>query len=387
MKRLRIWLVVLGGLLPLLAACSQGQPAAEEPTAAPDGATTQAAATTADGVDRSQLADTLYFFNWTDYIDPAILDDFEAEYGVRVVQDLYDSNENMLAKIRAGNSGYDVVVPSDYAVQIMIDEGLVAPLDKDLLPNLTHMAEENLDLYFDPGNAYSVPYFWGTTGIAYNTTYFPEPPSSLDIFFERDKLEEIKGRFSMLDDPRETPGIALIYLGESVNTTDPQTLQRVEELLKVQKPYVAAYDSANVNLRLATEETIIAHIWNGDAALARAGIDDKPGNPDIAFLIPEEGGVIWQDNLAILADSPNQYTAHVFLNFLMRPEIAARNSDYVLYLTPNKGAEPLLAEETQEIFASGIRPDEETIARLQWIERSEETSQTFSELWTRVIAQ
>lgn len=374
---MRRWFVVFVVLVITLSACHQRNQPADVQLTVP----------TADGIDHAQLADTLYCYNWADYIDPTILADFTAAYGVEVVQDLYDSNENMLANVRAGNSGYDLVVPSDYAVQTMIAEGLLTPLNKDLLPNLVHMRENNLDHYFDPGNTYSVPYLWGTIGIAYNTTYFSEPPRSLAVFFDPNRLEEITGRLTMRDDPRETPGAALLYLGASVNTTDETTLREIENLLKIQKPYIAAYDSANVHLRLATEETMIAYSSSNDAARAFRGQDDQPGNPNIAFVIPEEGGVIWQDNLAILADSPNQYTAHVFINYLMQPEVAARNADYLLALTPNKDAEPLLAEETQEIFATGIRPDEATFERLQWIERNEETSTAFTNLWISVITQ
>lgn len=374
----RVSLLLLALLLALTTAC------AAAPTAAPP---TGATAPAADGIDRSQLAAELYFFNWSEYIDPELLAEFEQEYGVRVIEDVYDSNEAMIPKIRAGGSGYDLVVPSDYAVQIMITEGLLAPLDKSLLPNLANIRPDLLDLYFDPGNAYSVPYFWGTTGIAYNSEFFTESPDSWAVIFEPERLQEIAGRFTVLDDPRETPGAALIYQGQSVNTTDPAILEQTRELLLQQKPYLTAYDSASINLRLATEEIVLAHAWNGAAATARLGIDDKPGNEKINFLIPQEGGVIWMDNLAIVADSPNQYTAHVFINWLMQAEIAARNTDWVLYLTPNTAAEPLLGTETQAIFDAGFAPTPEERERLEWIERTETTELAFADLWTQVTGQ
>lgn len=380
MKRVLLVLVLL------LAACGQAQPAAE-PTAAPAGNAAAPAAVAGDGVDRSRLASELYFFNWSEYINPELLEEFEQEYGVRVIVDVYDSNETMLPRIRAGNSGYDIVAPSDYAVKIMLQDGLLAELDKSLLPNMQYLNPNNLDAYFDPENVYSVPYFWGTTGIAYNKTVFDEPPDSWSLLFDPAQAADIGGRFTMLDDPRETPAAALIYQGQSVNATDPATLAAAEELLVAQKDLVSAYDSSNVNLKLATEEIVAAHAWNGMAATALLGIEDKPGNPNIGFVIPQEGGVIWQDNLAIVADSPNQYTAHVFINFLLDPEVAARNADWVLYLTPNEAARELLAEETLELYASGIEPDAETIARLQWIERNEETDLAFNDLWTQVRGQ
>lgn len=386
MKRL---LVLFFLLLPVLAACGGNTTSAPTQATAPTSAAqTSPAADSGDlQVDRSRLSKELFLFNWTDYIDPSILEDFEKEYGVKVTQDVFDSNETMLPKIRAGNSGYDIVVPSDYAVKIMVQDKLIVPLDKSLLPNLKHIDPANLDLYFDKGNAYSVPYFWGTTGIAYNKKVFPTAPDSWAALFEPANLEAVRGKFTMLDDPRETPGAVLVYKNKSINATDAADLQVVEQVLKDQKPFVSAYDSSNVNLKLATEEIVIAHAWSGMVAQAINGIGDKPGNPDIAFVIPKEGGTIWQDNLAIVADSQNQYTAHVFINFLLRPAIAARNTDYVLYLTPNKDARPLLAQKTRDTYASGVEPDAETMKRLQWIERNEQTDTAFADLWTQVTGQ
>ncbi|NJM05451.1 spermidine/putrescine ABC transporter substrate-binding protein [Candidatus Gracilibacteria bacterium] len=350
------------------------------------GGTGAGSGTTADGVDRARLSAELYFFNWSDYIEPSILEDFEAEYGVRVIMDLYDANEAMIAKIRAGNSGYDVVVPSDYAVQSMVAEGLLAPLDTTLLTNSGNNDPALMGLFFDEQNAYSMPYFWSTTGIAYNTTVFPTPPTSWSALFDPAQLAAISGKFTMLDDARETPGAALIYQGQSVNTTDPAALAAARELLIAQKPFVAAYDSANTNLKLATEEIVIAHYWSGGAGQAIVGLEDKPGNPNIDFTIPQEGGVIWMDTLAIVHDSPNQYTANVFINYLMRPEVAAKNADYVLYLTPNQAARALLSAETQAVLEV-IEPSAEERERLQWIERTGESDTAFSQLWTEVLAE
>ncbi len=415
MKRL---LVILTLLLPLIAACGSSDatapgneygstvsetspvPASESTQAPAPAATLPPAASTGGDlqVDRSQLSDELFLFNWTDYIDPSVLEDFEKEYGVRVTVDLYDANEKMIPKISTGNSGYDIVVPSDYAVQMMIQDNLLAPLDKNLLPNLKHIDPAHLNLYFDPGNSYSVPYFWGTTGIAYDKTnplFATTPPDSWADLFDPQILQtyppspadRLPKQVSMLEDPRETPGAALVYLGKSINSTDPADLQAAEELLTTQKPYLAVYDSANVNLNLANGDIVIAQAWSGMAAQAIAGIGDKPGNPNIAFVIPKEGGTIWQDNMAIVADSPNKYTAHVFINFMMRPDIAARNANYVLYLTPNRDARSLLDQKTKDIYAAGIEPDAETMKRLQWIERNEQTTTAFADLWTRLTGQ
>jgi spermidine/putrescine transport system substrate-binding protein len=365
-------LVALAILVPLLAACGGGSS-----TGGTTGGTTTE-------------PQTLRLFTWTDYIDPDLVAEFEQEFNATVVIDLYDSNELMIPKIRTGTSNYDLVVPSDYAVQSMVKEGLLAPIDKAKLENLKHIDPSLLNLYFDPGNVHSVPYFWGVTGIAYNKTKLDSPPDSWAALFDPAVLQQYSENdiaFTMLDDQRETPAVALLLQGKTVNETDPTAIAAAQELLIAQKPFVSAYDSASVNLKLAIEEIALAHAWSGAAAQALVGIDDKPGNPNIAFIIPKEGGVIWMDNFAVVEKSQNKDLAHAFINFMLRPEIAARNADYVLYLTPNKDAEALLAQETKDIYAAGFKPDAETMQRLQWLERNEQTDTAFSDLWTQVNGQ
>lgn len=376
-----------------LAACG-GAPAASpgneygsggatpEPTAAP--ATTQPAQGDVLEVDRAKLSTELRFFNWTDYVDPAILEDFEKEYGVKVIVDLFDANEDMIAKVRAGRSGYDIVTPSDYAVETMWREGLLTKLDKAMLPNLKHIDPGLLDKYFDPGNVYSVPYLYGITGIAYNKQNFPDGVDSWAALFDTAQIEKYSGQFSMLDDERESPGAALKYLGYSLNETNPEALKKAQDLLIAQKPFLAAYNSSDVNRKLASGEYVIAHAWSGSAMQARSGLGDEfSGNPDIAFVIPKEGGMIWMDNMVILADSPNAYTAHVFMNFMLRPDIAARNAEYVGYLTPNKDGEQLLPQNVIDLYNEGFAPNEEVLKRLEWAVRNEQTA-AFTDVWTAV---
>jgi spermidine/putrescine transport system substrate-binding protein len=375
----------------ILAACGSAAPASNEPAAqapaqateAPAGAG-EASSAPADGVDRSKLSSELFVYNWSDYIDETILTDFETEYGVRVILETYDSNEDMLAKIRAGNSGYDVIVPSDYAVDIAIKEELVEAIDFNNIPNFQFMKPEYLQPYFDPDQKFSVPYMIGTTGIAYNQKFFPTPPDSWAALFDSAQLEQFQGKVSMLDDERESIGAALVYLGKSINETDPAALQQAEELLIAQKPLLAAYNSSDTNRKMAGEEYVIAHMWNGAAGQAYSGLDDLPGNPDIRYFIPKEGGTIWQDNLMVVKGSPNKYTAEVFINFLLRPEISARNTDYIKYITPNVEAEKLLSQETLDLYAKGFAPTEEEVERLQWIKRSDANNTVFSDVWTKV---
>ena len=369
------WILIASAVM-VLTACGGG--AAPAPTTAP------VSDAPADGVDRSKLSKELYFYNWSDYIDPALAEEFEQQYGVKVIIDTYDANEDMIAKVRAGNSGYDIVVPSDYAVQTMAAENLALKLDKSLLPNLQHIDPGLMNKYFDEGNQISVPYMYGISGIAYNKTEFPDGVDSWATMFDTANLERFKGRFSMLDDERETPGAALKFLGKSLNETDPAILAQAKDLLIAQKPFLAAYNSSDVNRKLASGEYAFAHAWSGAAMQARNGLGEEfSGNPDIAFVMPKEGGMIWMDNLVILADSPNAYTAHVFINFLLDPQIAARNTEYIGFLTPNKSAVELLSDDIKALYAEGFSPDEEMYKRLEWAVRNDTTT-AFTDLWTEV---
>ena len=403
MARLKSLTLLLIALL-IVTACGGGTaaqptaaPAADAPTNAPAAAPEPTAASAPEAtaapagdleVDRSKLSAQLHIYNWADYIDPTVLEGFQQEYGVEVIADVYDSNEDMIGKVRPGGSGYDIVVPSDYAVDIMAREKLLAPLDKSLLPNFKNMKPDLLDLYYDKGNAVSVPYNTGTTGLAYDSSQFETPPDSWGVVFDPAQIEQLKGQFSMLDDAREVPGAALRYLGKSLNGTDAADLQKVEEILKTQKASsaFASYDSSNVGRNLSGGTIVMGHIYNNNALQARMGLegdDGYPGNPNIRYFIPKEGGTIWQDNLCILAESPNSYTAHVFINYMMRPDVAATNEQYILGITPNAEAEKLLPADLQALFKEGFAPDEETLKRLEWIERNDATA-AFDDLWTAV---
>jgi spermidine/putrescine transport system substrate-binding protein len=188
----------------------------------------------------------------------------------------------------------------------------------------------------------------------------------------------------MLDDEREAPGAALKYLGYSYNETSPEALQKAQELLIAQKGYVAAYNSSDVNRKLASGEYAIAHAWSGMTMQARNGLGDEfAGNPDIAFFIPKEGGVIYMESLVVLKESLNAYTAHVFINYLLRPDVAAKNANYTGYLTPNKDAIALLDPAVRALYAEGYAPDAEVVTRLEWTMRNASTS-VFSDVWTAV---
>ena len=325
------------------------------------------------------LADRLYLYNWTEYIDPQILEDFEAEFGVEVVEDTFASNEELLAKLRAGATGYDVIVPSDYMVEIMIAEGLLAELNKDNIPNIANLDELFTNPPFDPGMVYCVPYQWGTTGIGYNAEEFDEPPDSWAYLFDPELASQYAGRMTMLNDSRETIGAALKYLGYSVNTTDEAQLNDAKNLLIQQKPWVYSYDSDQFEDLLSADEVVIGHGWSGDYFTAAA--DDER----LWYAIPREGSVIWVDNLCVPRSAPSSYTAEVFINYLLRAEVGAAVTNYTWYASPNVAAREFINAEILE--EPSIYPPDDVFDRLEWIENVGEATPLYERIWTEIKAE
>jgi spermidine/putrescine transport system substrate-binding protein len=372
MKKTLVYLLVLAALM--LAAC-QPAPAAEP--SAPEAGEGEVSDRCGDA---SQLADTIYLYTWVEYIDPEIMTQFEEECGVKVVETNFDSNETLLATLQAGGADYDIIVPSDYMVQVMIDEGMLMEIDFDIVSNIANMDDLNVNQYFDPEQKYTVPYFWGTSGFAVDTNVITEYEESWSMMF--DPNSPYCGQISMLDDQRETLGAALMYLGYSLNDTDPAHLEEAKNLLIAQSDCVKAYDSQTNDDLIISGETVLGHIWTGDAILA--GLPDYGGREGIVYVIPEEGCVVWQDNLAIPVGAPNAYTAMVFMNYLHIPEIAAQNAEWVGYGTPNAAAKEFI---DPEILADeGIYPPPEVEARLQWIEDVGDALELYDRIWTEFKA-
>jgi spermidine/putrescine transport system substrate-binding protein len=369
----------------LLAACT---PAATQPAAPtqapaevePTAAGAEGAETSGRCGDTAQLADEIQLYTWVEYIDPAIKEQFEAECGVRVVETNFDSNETLLATLQAGSTGYDIIVPSDYMVQILVSEGMLEALDYGNIPNIANMGAAHVNQYFDPEQAYTVPYFWGTSGFAVDTSVVADPAPSWKTVFE--PSDEVCGQISLLDDQRETLGAALIYLGYSLNDTDPAHLEQARDLLIEHSECVKAYDSQSNDDLIIQGETAVAHIWTGDAILA--GDPDAGGRESIVYIIPEEGCVIWQDNMAVPVGAPNKYTAEVFMNYLADPEIAAQNATFVGYGTPNEAAKEFL--DADMLGNNGIYPDAQTMTRLEWIEDVGDALTLYDRMWTEFKA-
>lgn len=282
----------------------------------------------------------LNVFNWTDYLDPTVIPAFQKEYGIRLNYDVYDSNEMLETKLLAGYTNYDVVVPSGYFLERQIEAGVYQKLDKSQLPNLKNIEPEvarGMSVY-DPGNRYAVGYMWlSTTGIGYNVAEIKArlrgaPVDSWRMFFDASVLAKFQDcGVSVLDAPINVVSAALAYLGKDPNSESPQDLQAVERLLRSVRPYIRSFNSAQYLNDLANGDICLALGWSGDVTLARVRAKEAGKNVDLAFSIPKEGTVSNFDALAIPADAPHPKNAHLFINYLLRPDIAAKNSNATMY--------------------------------------------------------
>jgi spermidine/putrescine-binding protein len=322
------------------------------------------------------LAKELHIYNWSEYIDPEIYEDFEQEFGVKVIEDTFASNEDLLAKLQAGATGYDIIVPSDYMIEIMIQLDLLAELNYDNIPNFANIDEIFRDPPYDPGSKYSVPYQWGTTGIGYRLDVFEEAPDSWGYLFDPEMAAPYAGKMSMLNDPRETIGAALKYLGYSINSTSETELEEAKQLLIQQKEWVSTYDSEGFEDLLAAGEVVIGHGWSGDYFAAAEEAEE------VWYVIPQEGGVIWTDNLAIPKTAPSQYTAEVFIDYLLRPDVGAKITNYTWYGSPNKASTEFIDPEILEEPA--IYPPPEVMEKLEFIRDVGEATTVYDRIWTEI---
>ena len=305
----------------------------------------------ADGGDMStaecavdEVDGDLALFNWAEYIDPEQLQEFADEYGISATMDVYDSNEAMLPQIQAGNSGYDLIVPSDYMVSIMIAGEFIQPLNQDAIPNLSNLADEFTGLEYDPDSTYSVPYQAGTTGLAVDTAAVgTDFPRSWDIVFDTEFTDEFSGQISLLNDPRETMGAALKSLGYSLNTTNIDELNEARDVVSAASGNLAAFNTDSADELLTSGETVIGHGYSGDMFTQILETDE--GTDRYVYFVPEEGGTRWIDNMAIPFDAPHPCTAHTFINWLMDGEQGAALANWNYYTTPNEAAKPFLDED------------------------------------------
>ncbi|WP_110926581.1 ABC transporter substrate-binding protein [Bacillus massiliglaciei] len=281
---------------------------------------------------------TLTVYNWGDYIDSALIDEFEKETGIKVVYETFDSNEAMMTKIEQGGTAYDVAVPSEYMIDKMIQEDLLIPLDHSKLPNLKNIDDRFMDLPFDPDNKYSVPYFWGTVGIVYNKKLVDQDFTSWNDLWDPD----LKNQILLIDGAREVMGMGLNSLNYSLNDTNPEHLKETKAKLDTLTPNIKAIVGDENRMLLENGEASIGLVWSGVAS------EIMYENEDLEYAVPEEGSNLWFDNMVIPKTAKNIEGAHQFINFILDAKIAAQNTEYVSYSTPNKAALKYMPKEMTE---------------------------------------
>ncbi len=330
-------------------------------------------------------------FNWSDYIDESVLTDFTKETGIKVVYDLFDSNEILETKLLAGGSGYDIVVPSGTFLARQISAGVFQKLDKSKLPNSKNLWDDILKRTetYDPGNAYSINYMWGTTGIGYNVGKVKAalgdvPVDSWDLIFKPENLAKLKEcGVHMLDAPTEMLPAALNYLGKNPDSRDRADLAEAANVLEGIRSSVLKFHSSEYINALANGDICIAVGWSGDIFQARDRADEAKNGVEIGYAIPKEGALMWFDQMAIPADAKNVEEAHIFLDYIMRAKVIAKATNYVYYANGNKASQPLLEKDIIEDPA--VYPDAETSAKLYTLQPYDpKTTRVITRAWTKI---
>lgn len=331
------------------------------------------------GDDEADDADTLYIYSWGDYLDPEVITQFEEETGIHVVLDEYDTNESMYPRVKEGATTYDLICPSDYMIQKMAENDLLQPLDYDQLPNAkkyigkAFLAQAES---YDPGNRYSIPYCWGTVGLMYNKKMVDGDVDSWSVLFDPKYRDEIL----MQDSARDAFMIPLRLMGDSMNTKDPEELEKARDMLIAQKPLVQAYGVDDIRDKLASGEAALGVIYSGEA------INLLKANPDLGFCAaPKEGTNLWMDGWVIPKTAKHVETAHRFIDFLCRPDIAAKNFEALGYSTPNTAVEDLEADDMDEEEREIAFPDESTYTGQETYQYlGEAVDKLYTKLWLQV---
>lgn len=328
--------------------------------------------------DSDSDTNTLRIYNWGDYINEDVIDIFEEETGIKVIYDTFETNEDMYTKVKtAGTGAYDIAIPSDYMIKRMIDEDLLAEIDVTKLENYPLISDTYKSLEYDIENRYSVPYMWGTLGILYNTTMVEDEVTNWSILWN----EKYTRQIFMIDSVRDSIGLTLKMLGYSLNSTNVDQLKEAEAKLLEQKPLVLAYTADEVKDKMIQGEAAMAVVYSGDAITC---MDPENGNPDLQYVVPEEGTNLWFDAMVVLKGTQNMDASMQFINFMCRTDIATMNRDYINYSTPQS-----------EVFSN--LPDEIKNDPVQYpsndiIEKSEvfadlgESISYYEDLWVRVMA-
>ena len=360
-----------------LAACAPA-PTGSGGAAASGGASAAPSAGGSTGTGGGDLGDTLTLATWPNYHDQAVLDEFTAQTGVAINVGVYGSTEEMEAKIRAGNSGIDIVVPSNYAIEGWVADSLIEPIDYSRLPNFVREDWNALfmDQAFDPGNEYSLPKNWGTTGIAYRSSEVTEDVTSWAQFFELAGTT-YEGKALIVDHQISSFGSAAVAMGYSLNTIDPTEMEAVEAMLTELKPKLFAI-SSDVQPPLRNLDTWLSIAWTGD------GVQVGRDNEDARYVVAEDGGELWIDSYTVPADAPHKDAAYAFLDFILQPEQAARETEFCLFPHANDKATALLSPEVKDNAV--IYPPEAALANLEYAVNATYNSPQRAEAWARIKA-
>lgn len=316
-----------------------------------------------------EMEDKLSIYNWSDYIADSTVPDFEREFGVQVTYDTYESNEEMLAKLQAGASGYDIVVPTGYIIPVLAAGNMLFPLRSDLLPNRRNLAPVFSAPPYDPGGRFTVPWAWAMGGIAWRRDLISAEPESWGVFFD----QTLAGKLTMLDDPREVIGAMLRYRGHSLNSTDPAELAQAREDCIAAKRNLKAFVSAPVKDQLVAGDVWAAQLWNGDAAQAATQ------QPALSWSLPREGAMIGTDNMVVLASAPHKRAAHAFINYVLRPKVAAAIAEATHYGSPNAAAQSLIKHPVP-------LPTADQMSRLEWERDLGGATELWDRIWTEIKA-
>jgi spermidine/putrescine transport system substrate-binding protein len=349
------------------AAASEAAVASASTTPAPTATPVPTPAPTPEG--------ELFIYNWADYIGDKTVAGFESKYNIKVTYDFFDTTDTQAAKISTGRSGYDITFPTSTYVKGYVARNLIQPLDLSLIPNVANLFPEWQNPSYDPGNAHSVPYFWWTTGVAYLDDKVKTTLTSWDALWD----PQWKGHMSMLDDYRECFSAALIKLGFDINTVDEGQLDQALALLEQQKPLLRTYTTDDIG-QLSTGDAWVMHAWGADVHQVRA---DNP-NLKVTYFIPVEGAVRGSDTMVLLAGAKHPIAAHLFINYMLDPQVAANNTNFTGYMGPNQAAQQYM--DPAIIADPGVNPGPDLKAKLHEIDDLGDKEQLYTSRWTKLRA-